>query len=49
MLLQEEGGFLEAEGLEKTFKFRQDQLAPSLDVNTVSKVRTTRFKLNSFD
>ncbi|CEP18947.1 hypothetical protein [Parasitella parasitica] len=38
MLLQEEGGYLEAEGLEKTFKFRQDQLAPSLDVNTVSKI-----------
>lgn len=38
MLLQEEGGYLEAEGLERTFKFRQDQLAPSLDVNTVSKV-----------
>jgi U3 small nucleolar RNA-associated protein 7 len=41
MLLQEEGGYLEAEGLERTFKFRQDQLAPSLDVNTVSKVSTS--------
>lgn len=38
LLLQEEAGYLEAEGLEKTFKFRQDQLKDSFDVNTVSKV-----------
>ncbi|KAI8358499.1 WD40-repeat-containing domain protein [Choanephora cucurbitarum] len=38
MLLQEEAGFLEAEGLEKTFKFRQDQLTSSFDINTVSKI-----------
>jgi hypothetical protein len=38
LLLQEESGYLEAEGLEQTFKFRQDQLAPSLDANTTSKV-----------
>ncbi|KAI8992016.1 WD40-repeat-containing domain protein [Mycotypha africana] len=40
LLLQEDAGYLEAEGIEKTFKFRQDQLAPSLDVNTVSKIFT---------
>ncbi|KAI7906406.1 WD40-repeat-containing domain protein [Cokeromyces recurvatus] len=40
LLLQEETGYLEAEGLEKTFKFRQDQLIPSLDVNTASKIFT---------
>ncbi|RCH91842.1 Small subunit (SSU) processome component, partial [Rhizopus stolonifer] len=38
MLLQEEAGYLEAEGLEKTFKFRQDQLVSSFDVNTASKI-----------
>ncbi|KAI7892315.1 WD40-repeat-containing domain protein [Mucor mucedo] len=38
LLLQEEGGFLEAEGMEKTFKFRQDQIFDSLDVNSASKI-----------
>ncbi|KAI9354406.1 WD40-repeat-containing domain protein [Pilaira anomala] len=38
LLLQEEEGFLEAEGLEKTFKFRQDQIFSSLDVNSASKI-----------
>lgn len=41
LLLQEEGGFLEAEGMEKTFKFRQDQIFSSLDVNSASKVNDT--------
>lgn len=40
LLLQEEAGYLEAEGMEKTFKFRQDQIFNSLDVNTASKVPT---------
>lgn len=39
LLLQEESGFLEAEGLEKTFKFRQDQIFSNLDVNSASKVK----------
>lgn len=38
LLLQEEAGYLEAEGMEKTFKFRQDKIFSSLDVNTASKV-----------
>lgn len=40
ILQQEEAGFLEAEGLEKTFAYRQDQLAKDVDINTASKVRT---------
>lgn len=39
LLLQEESGFLEAEGMEKTFKFRQDQIFSNLDVNSASKVK----------
>lgn len=41
LLLQEEAGYLEAEGMEKTFKFRQDKIFSSLDVNTASKVCMT--------
>lgn len=38
MLLQEEAGFLEAEGpMEKTLKFRQDDIADAVDVSTASK------------
>jgi U3 small nucleolar RNA-associated protein 7 len=37
MLLTEDAGFLEAEGLERTFKFTQDDIKPMLDSNTQSK------------
>jgi U3 small nucleolar RNA-associated protein 7 len=43
MLLQEEGGFLEAEDeMEKTFKFKQDEIVDSVDAATGSK----KFDLN---
>jgi U3 small nucleolar RNA-associated protein 7 len=38
MLLTEESGYLEAEGIEKTYNYRQDQLVQELDLNTASKV-----------
>lgn len=38
MLQTEEAGFLEAEGMEKTYKFRQDELAQNVDLNTSKKV-----------
>lgn len=37
ILLQEEQGFLEAEGMEKTFKFKQDEIAEAVDVSTTNK------------
>lgn len=38
MLLQEETGFLEAEGpMEKTYKFRQDEIAEAVDYSTANK------------
>ena len=38
MLLTEQSGFLEAEGLEKTFKFTQNDIKDNVDMNTQSKV-----------
>jgi U3 small nucleolar RNA-associated protein 7 len=40
MLLPEESGYLEAEGMEKTYKFRQEELAQNVDINTSKKVRS---------
>lgn len=38
ILLQEEAGFLEAEGpMEKTFKFKQNELADAVDQGTANK------------
>lgn len=38
LLLQEEAGFLEADGpMEKTFKFKQDEIVEAVDVNTANK------------
>ena len=38
MLLQEEQGFLEAENdMEKTFKFKQDEIVEAVDVSTANK------------
>ncbi|OBA21278.1 BING4CT-domain-containing protein [Metschnikowia bicuspidata var. bicuspidata NRRL YB-4993] len=38
MLLQEEAGFLEAEGpMEKTARFRQDDIADAVDISTANK------------
>ncbi|GME89480.1 unnamed protein product [Ambrosiozyma monospora] len=42
ILLQEDAGYLEAEGMEKTFKFTQDEIVENVDVGTASK----RFELD---
>lgn len=39
MLLPEESGYLEAEGMERTYKFRQEELAQNVDINTSKKVQ----------
>ncbi|CAH0484786.1 unnamed protein product [Peronospora farinosa] len=38
ILLPDQVGFLEAEGLEKTYKFTQKQLADNVDLNTARKI-----------
>jgi hypothetical protein len=38
MILPEEVGYLEAEGMEKTYNFRQEDLAKNVDINTSKKV-----------
>jgi len=38
MLLQEDRGFLEAEGMEKTYKITQQQLKQEVDITTAQKV-----------
>ncbi|KAL1932762.1 hypothetical protein VTP01DRAFT_8440 [Rhizomucor pusillus] len=38
ILLQEEAGYLEAENLERTYRFRQDQLKQNVDINTAQKI-----------
>jgi len=38
ILLPDQVGFLEAEGLEKTYKFTQKQLAQNVDLNTARKI-----------
>lgn len=40
MLLHEESGYLEAEGIENTHYFSQEKLKKEVDVNTASKVST---------
>ncbi|KAG7663594.1 utp7 [[Candida] subhashii] len=43
LLLQEEAGFLEAESpMERTFKFKQDDITEAVDINTANK----KFELN---
>lgn len=37
MLLQEDAGYLEAEGMEKTFKFKQDEIKQAVDESTANK------------
>lgn len=46
MLLQEDAGFLEAEGMEKTYKFKQDEIKSAVDQSTVNKAFD--LKLNEF-
>jgi len=38
MLLQEDRGYLEAEGMEKTYKVTQQQLKQQVDITTAQKV-----------
>ena len=38
MLLPEETGYLEAEGMERTWKFSQEQLKQEIDITTAQKV-----------
>ncbi|KAL3674702.1 hypothetical protein V7S43_000640 [Phytophthora oleae] len=38
ILLPDQAGLLEAEGLEKTYKFTQQQLADNVDINTAHKI-----------
>jgi U3 small nucleolar RNA-associated protein 7 len=38
MLLPEDRGYLEAEGMEKTYKFTQEQIRKEVDVTTAQKV-----------
>ncbi|KAJ3320094.1 Small subunit (SSU) processome component [Blyttiomyces sp. JEL0837] len=46
LLLPESAGYLEAEGMEKTFKFTQEQIKTAVDVNTEEKI--FNLKLNDF-
>ncbi|KAI9193757.1 WD40-repeat-containing domain protein [Polychytrium aggregatum] len=38
LLLPEEAGYLEAEGMERTFKFTQDEISKHVDINTSAKM-----------
>jgi U3 small nucleolar RNA-associated protein 7 len=38
LLPDDAGGYLEAEGLERTYKFTQEQIRPHLDVTSAKKV-----------
>ncbi|KAH3667855.1 hypothetical protein WICMUC_005255 [Wickerhamomyces mucosus] len=46
MLLQEDVGYLEAEGMEKTYKFKQDEIKTAVDQSTSNKALD--LKLNEF-
>ncbi|RUS21227.1 hypothetical protein BC937DRAFT_93282 [Endogone sp. FLAS-F59071] len=46
LLLTEEAGYLEAEGMERTYKFTQEQLIQNLDINSANK--SFDLKLNDF-
>lgn len=40
LLLLEDRGYLEAEGMEKTYKFKQEQIRNEVDITTAQKVCT---------
>lgn len=44
LLLQEEAGLLEAEGIERTYHFKQHDIAKAVDVSSASKVRCPRWR-----
>ena len=41
LLLEEQAGLLEAEGMEKTFKFKQSDIVKEVDISTAKKVFLT--------
>lgn len=41
MLLPEEPGYIEVEGMEKTYKITQEQLKKEVDITTAQKVQAT--------
>lgn len=45
MLLPEDRGYLEAEGMEKTYKITQEQLRKEVDITTAQKVKKIKNKL----
>jgi U3 small nucleolar RNA-associated protein 7 len=45
MLLPTDRGFLEVEGMEKTYKVKQDQLLKQVDITTAQKVSMIFFVL----
>jgi U3 small nucleolar RNA-associated protein 7 len=45
MLLPEEHGYLEVEGMEKTYKITQQQLRKEVDITTAQKVFTQKLLL----
>jgi hypothetical protein len=49
MLLPEERGYLEAEGMEKTYKVTQDELRKQVDVTTAQKVVFPKNEINFRD
>lgn len=48
LLNAEESGYLEAEGLEKTYKFRQDALRKAVDVSTAQKAFDLQLDFGSY-
>ena len=44
VLLTEEPGFVEAEGVERTYHFKQKDLASAVDISSANKVRRHRHR-----
>lgn len=49
ILLSEDVGFLEAEGLEKTYQFNQDKLRSVVDINTTKKMFELKLNLGPYN
>jgi hypothetical protein len=49
MLLPEDRGFLEVEGMEKTYKITQNQLQKEVDITTAQKVTIRGAELSDRD
>ena len=47
ILLLEDRGYLEAEGMEKTYKFTQEQIRNEVDITTAQKVSTPSLMLTA--